>query len=203
MSQGSKGPCRVAATWEDQHRNSRSPTSHLSPSFYSWSGHQVVWNLLLGSWGLLSWLCPLPILLTARASPGTETSMLCNQCSATTQTLLCYNIVFITNSKHSTVQATTKKINSISAKNIMISTPYSTPLKWYLGYTITNTLISTPQRIHRYHSLSLWATPVKGPWKQTQNVHRAHLACVRFHQLWGSLRTGEVVCWQNQCTNQK
>lgn len=63
----------------------------------------------------------------ARASPETETLMY-NQCSATTQTLVCY-IIFITDSKHSTVQATMKKINSISAKNSMISIPYSTPLQ--------------------------------------------------------------------------
>lgn len=65
----------------------------------------------------------------ARASPETETLMLYDQCSATTQTLVCYNIILITDSKHSTVQATMEKINSISAKNSMISIPYSTPLQ--------------------------------------------------------------------------
>lgn len=90
-----------------------------------WVWWCVVWDTLsLVSGAHLSQLCSLPlclVLTTPRLLAGVEWEpekvlMLCKHWSAVAKVLLCCQHCFITNTKHCTIWAATKKINFIPAR---------------------------------------------------------------------------------------
>ena len=59
-SQESRAPSHIMVTWEDTHHNSEHLALFFPLSFYCWAWHHTVWNILLVSWGQLSWFYPIP-----------------------------------------------------------------------------------------------------------------------------------------------
>jgi len=95
-------PSHRPITWEDKHHNSEhSPLSPSSPSFHCWAQWPMVWHNDLWSIGVS---CPICVpssllvhssLLTGRVGWKAEKALaLCKHCSATTQTLVCYQHCF-------------------------------------------------------------------------------------------------------------
>jgi len=103
--------------------NAITPNIPLSPSFYWWAWHHMLWDIPLVSWGHLFQLGLLPI---SCAPPAYSLAGHCEKqkrpwhnVSAVQQQLkhpCVINTVLDTNPKHSTIQATRKKINSSLAK---------------------------------------------------------------------------------------
>lgn len=114
----------ITVSWEDKlHHSDHFSLHFFLQSCYCWAWHRRVWAISLASWGQLSWLCPFPAPCSSPA-PCWQGSGSCWQnpwlfMSAAQQQLkhqCAIIIILIENPKHSVIQASANKINSVPSK---------------------------------------------------------------------------------------